>query len=139
MATPFLSEIKLMSFNFPPKGWALCNGQLMPINQNQALFSLLGTTYGGDGRITFGLPNLQGRVPVHVGAGLVIGEIGGAESHTLTSAEMPQHTHTVAALSGAATTTVPAAGDLTGVPPAAFGNAYGAPVQQTSMATVSDP
>jgi microcystin-dependent protein len=93
MATPFLAEVKIFSFNFPPKGWALCNGQLLPINQNQALFSLLGTTYGGDGRTTFGLPNLQGRVPVHVGDGIALGAIGGEQTHTLNISEMPAHTH----------------------------------------------
>ena len=77
MAEPFLSEIRIMSFGFPPKGWALCDGQLLPINQNQGLFSLLGTTYGGDGRVNFGLPNLQGRVPIHMGSGHTLGERGG--------------------------------------------------------------
>jgi microcystin-dependent protein len=91
MATPFLSEIKIMSFGFPPKGWALCNGQLMPINQNQALFSLLGTTYGGDGRVNFAIPNLQGRTPIsNVNA---LGQNGGETAHTLTIAEMPTHIH----------------------------------------------
>ncbi len=93
MANPFLAEIRLMSFNFPPKGWALCNGQLLPINQNQALFSLLGTTYGGDGRVNFGLPNLQGRVPIHAGGGFNLGEVGGEESHTVVVNEIPAHTH----------------------------------------------
>ena len=74
MAEPFLSEIRMMSFGFPPKGWALCDGQLLPINQNQALFSLLGTTYGGDGRVNFGLPDLRGRVPIHMGSGHTLGE-----------------------------------------------------------------
>jgi len=90
---PYLSELKIFSFNFPPKGWAFCNGQLLPINQNQALFSLLGTTYGGNGQTTFGLPNLQGRTPVHVGSGLVQGQTSGEENHTITIPEMPQHTH----------------------------------------------
>ncbi len=95
MAYDYLGEIRLMSFNFAPKGWALCNGQVLPINQNQALFSLLGTTYGGDGRTTFALPNLQGRVPVHMGGGFTLGERAGEESHTLTLSELPAHVHTV--------------------------------------------
>ncbi len=93
MSTPFLSEIKVVSFNFAPKGWALCNGQLLPINQNQALFSLLGTTYGGDGRVNFGLPNLQGRIPVHEGGGFTLGERAGEQSHTLILSELPSHNH----------------------------------------------
>src|SRR4051812_10862828 len=97
MAEPFLSEIRIMSFVFPPKGWALCNGQLLPINQNQALFSLLGTTFGGNGQTNFALPNLQGRTPIHTGAGHSLGEQGGEQAHTLSSAEIPLHTHTVAA------------------------------------------
>ena len=80
MSEPFLSEIRLMSFAFAPKGWALCNGQLLPINQNQALFSLLGTTFGGDGRVNFALPDLRGRVPIHVGSGHTLGELGGAQA-----------------------------------------------------------
>jgi microcystin-dependent protein len=93
MAEPFLSEIRLMSFVFAPKGWALCNGQLLPINQNQALFSLLGTTFGGDGRVNFALPDLRGRVPMHVGSGHILGERGGEQAHTLSIAELPTHTH----------------------------------------------
>jgi microcystin-dependent protein len=94
MSEPFLSEIKIMSFVFPPKGWALCNGQLMPINQNQALFSLLGTTYGGDGRVNFGLPDLQARTPIHMGGGHTLGERGGEQNHTLSISEIPTHVHT---------------------------------------------
>ena len=93
MSTPFLSEIKIVSFNFAPKGWALCNGQLLPINQNQALFSLLGTTYGGDGRVNFALPNLQGCVPNHVGNGLTLGQRAGETAHTLNISELPAHNH----------------------------------------------
>ena len=99
MAEPFLSEIRIMSFGFPPKGWALCDGQLLPINQNQALFSLLGTTYGGDGRVNFGLPNLQGRVPIHQGSGHTLGERGGEQGHTLSISELPTHVHSVNASS----------------------------------------
>ena len=93
MAEPFLSEIRIMSFSFPPKGWAECNGQLLPINQNQALFSLLGTTYGGDGRTTFALPDLRGRTPIGVGSGHVLGERAGEAAHTLQVTEMPVHGH----------------------------------------------
>ena len=93
MAEPFLSEIRIMSFGFPPKGWATCDGQLLPINQNQALFSLLGTTYGGDGRVNFALPDLRGRVPAHVGSGHTLGERGGEQAHTVSIAELPQHVH----------------------------------------------
>lgn len=95
MAEPFLSEIRIMSFGFPPKGWALCNGQLLPINQNQGLFSLLGTTFGGDGRVNFALPDLRGRTPIHVGSGHTLGERGGEQAHTLSIGEIPTHTHTV--------------------------------------------
>ena len=101
MAEPFLSEIRIMSFSFPPKGWALCDGQLLPINQNQALFSLLGTTFGGDGRVNFGLPDLRGRTPIHVGAGHTLGERGGEQAHTLSISELPTHAHGVAASSTA--------------------------------------
>jgi microcystin-dependent protein len=95
MAEPFLSEIRMMSFVFAPKGWALCNGQLLPINQNQALFSLLGTTFGGDGRVNFALPDLRGRVPIHVGSGHTLGERGGTPAHTVSISEMPSHQHVV--------------------------------------------
>jgi microcystin-dependent protein len=93
MAEPFLGEIKLVAFGFPPKGWAFCNGQLMAINVNQALFSLLGTTYGGDGRTNFALPDLRSRVPLHVSASFPLGVAGGESQHTLTVAEIPAHTH----------------------------------------------
>lgn len=91
---PFLGEIRLISFNFAPKGWALCNGQLLLISQNQALFSILGTTYGGNGITTFALPNLQGRVPVHTSSQTSLGQSGGEEVHMLVSSEMAAHSHT---------------------------------------------
>ena len=93
MSNPFMGEMRIMSFNFAPKGWAQCNGQLLPINQNQALFSLLGTMYGGDGRVNFALPDLRGRAQVHMGSGFTEGQKGGEEAHTITQSEMPQHTH----------------------------------------------
>lgn len=93
MSEPFLSEIRIFSFSYAPRSWALCNGQLLPINQNQALFSLLGTTYGGDGRVNFALPDLRGRAPIHFGNGHTLGERAGEQAHTLTIAEIPTHTH----------------------------------------------
>ncbi|MBZ5523041.1 MAG: tail fiber protein [Acidobacteriia bacterium] len=105
MSEPYLGEVKIISWNFPPKGWTFCNGQLLPINQNQALFSILGTTYGGDGRQTFALPNLQGRSPIHVGDGFILGELGGETAHTLNQSEMPSHTHTPSGSSANATLT----------------------------------
>lgn len=93
MSEPFLSEIKIVSFNFPPKGWALCNGQLLPINQNQALFALLGTTYGGNGQTNFALPNLRGRVPIHFGAAHSLGEAAGSTSVTVNIQQLPTHLH----------------------------------------------
>jgi len=110
MAEPFLAEIRIVSFNFAPKGWALCNGQLLPINQNQALFSLLGTTYGGDGRVNFALPNLQGRTPIHSGSGHTLGENAGAQAHTLSIAELPAHAHLMQATTGDADLKSPAGG-----------------------------
>lgn len=99
MAEPFLAEIRMMSFNFAPKGWAMCNGQQMPINQNQALFSLLGTTYGGNGQTNFNLPDSRGRIPIHFGNGHSLGERAGESEHTITAAETPQHNHIVGAVS----------------------------------------
>jgi microcystin-dependent protein len=107
MAEPFLSEIRMFSFVFPPKGWALTNGQLLPINQNQGLFSLLGTTFGGDGRVNFALPDLRGRTPIHVGSGHTLGERGGEQAHTLSISELPNHTHSVIATSAGQNTIAP--------------------------------
>ncbi len=106
-ADPFLSEIRIFSFNYAPRSWALCNGQFLPINQNQALFSLLGTTYGGNGQTTFALPDLRGRVPMHTGQGFVLGQKGGEEAHTLTSNEMPVHSHQTKGSANSPTVTAP--------------------------------
>jgi microcystin-dependent protein len=103
MSEPFLGEIKIISWNFAPKGWAFCDGQLLPINQNQALFAVFGTTYGGNGQETFGLPNLQGRTPLHVGNGFVLGQAAGEQAVTLNVSQIPQHTHVTVASSAQAT------------------------------------
>ena len=126
MAEPFLSEIRIMSFGFPPKGWAQCDGALMQINQNQGLFSLLGTTFGGDGRVTFGLPDLRGRTPMHVGNGFTLGEKGGEQAHTLSISEIPTHTHAAQASSADADAAVPTGNLLAVVDNTTFGSAYAA-------------
>ena len=133
MSTPFLSEIKIMSFGFAPKGWAFCNGTLLPINQNQALFSLLGTTYGGDGRVNFALPNLQGRVPIHAGSSFTLGSLGGEVAHTLLTSEMPSHIHTANASSANSSATAKAdpAGNYLG----GFNNLYNAGGTLTPMSS----
>ena len=95
MSEPFLAEIRIVGFNFAPRGWAFCDGQILPINQNQSLYSLLGTTYGGDGRTSFALPDMRGRTPIHIGSGHLQGQKSGEETHTLAANEMPQHKHTV--------------------------------------------
>ncbi|HZS16249.1 MAG TPA: tail fiber protein [Candidatus Dormibacteraeota bacterium] len=138
MGTPYISEIRIFSFNFPPKGWALCNGQLLPINQNQALFSLLGTMYGGNGQTNFALPNLQGRAPLHFGNGFTQGQVGGEEVHTLLLSEMPTHTHQAVGANDAASAGDPtnaywanaglnnyAPASAVGMSPAATGSAGG--------------
>lgn len=107
MSTPFMGELRIVSFNFAPRGWAFANGQQLPINQNQALFSLLGTTYGGNGQTTFALPNLQGRIPIHEGNGHTLGEQGGEQAHTLSIAELPTHTHVAQASSAVGNTFLP--------------------------------
>jgi microcystin-dependent protein len=132
MSEPFLSEIKIVSFNFPPKGWALCNGQLLPINQNQALFALLGTTYGGNGQTNFALPNLRGQVPIHMGSGHTLGEAAGSTSVTLNIQQMPQHLH-FAQASSANGDTAFAANHLL----AAAGNMYGTAINLTTLLPAS--
>ncbi len=107
MSEPFLAEIKIVGLNFAPRGWAFCDGQILPINQNQSLYSLLGTTYGGDGRTSFALPDLRSRTPVHKGDGYQLGQKGGVETVTLTDAEIGAHTHTLRASSSAGTQTTP--------------------------------
>jgi microcystin-dependent protein len=132
MAEPFLSEIRIMSFVFAPKGWALCDGQLLPINQNQALFSLLGTTFGGDGRVNFALPDLRGRVPIHVGSGHTLGERGGEQAHTLSISEIPTHTHVMNGTSANADSNDPTSRFL-----ASSNNIYGAATALTSLSPSS--
>jgi microcystin-dependent protein len=135
MSEPFLSEIKIVSFNFPPKGWAFCNGQTLPINQNQALFALLGTTYGGNGQTTFNLPNLRGRVPIHFSKSHNLGEAAGSTSVTINIQQLPTHLHGLQATSVTATLDAPG-GNLLGKAPI---SAYGTPDSLTPMnpATVS--
>jgi microcystin-dependent protein len=116
MSEPFIAEIQMFAFSFPPRGWALCNGQILAINQNQALFSLVGTTYGGNGTTTFALPNLQSRTPVHPGNEIVMGQFGGSETVTLTSSEIPLHNHTMNASAGAITGGSPSGTYLTTQP-----------------------
>jgi microcystin-dependent protein len=137
MAEPFLSEIRIMSFVFAPKGWALCNGQLLPINQNQALFSLLGTTFGGDGRVNFALPDLRGRTPIHVGSSHTLGERGGEQAHTLSIAELPTHLHVLMASSTLANAPVPfgPAGNILAANPTTL--LYGPPNNLVAASTQS--
>ena len=123
MAEPFLSEIRIMSFVFAPKGWALCNGQLLPINQNQALFSLLGTSFGGDGRVNFALPDLRARTPIHVGSGHTLGERGGEAAHTLSIGELPTHTHVLNGSSADADNALPGGNLFAKTPQQVYGPA----------------
>ena len=108
MSTPFIAEIRIVSFGFAPHGWAQCNGQLLPIAQNQALFALIGTIYGGNGTTNFALPDLRGRAPFHFGTGFNQGQVGGEEAHTLNLSEMPAHTHPASASPAAASQVSPA-------------------------------
>jgi microcystin-dependent protein len=136
MGTPFLGEIKITAFNFPPKGWAQCNGQLLPINQNQALFSILGTTYGGNGQTNFALPDFRGRIPIHMGSDFTLGQRGGQETHTLIMSEMPAHTHQLVATKTGAGVAVLNGNMLA----QASGGIYGNPGSPTTLlpATISN-
>ena len=139
MADPFIAEIRILPTNFAPKGWAFCDGQILPISQNTALFSLLGTTYGGDGKSNFALPSLQGRAPMHPGQGPGLtlhdlGEAGGEETVTLTQAQMPNHTHPLMADSGLPTTGNPTGAVLAS--PAAL-RKYSAALDLEPMAPVA--
>lgn len=134
MSEPFLAEVRMVGFNFAPRGWALCDGQIMPINQNQSLYSLLGTTYGGDGRTSFALPDMRGRTPLHVGNGYKEGNKGGEETHTLSISEMPQHKHAVNASHDNATATSPSGKSLA----AARENTYSAYDNATKVAMAND-
>ena len=134
MGTPFMGELKIISFNFAPKGWAAADGQLLPINQNQALFSLFGTTYGGDGRTNFGLPDLRGRIAMHFGSQLTLGERGGEVAHTLSQAEIPPHFHVVTGTNGTANSSPLPGGNVFGN---ANANAYAAPSPPTPIAQQS--
>ncbi len=115
MSTPFLAQIEIFSFNFAPRGWTMCNGQLLPINQNQALFSLLGTTYGGDGRVNFALPDLRSRAPISMGAGFTLGERGGAEAVAINASSMPAHSHALQGDANNGTVNTPATNTVLGV------------------------
>src|SRR5881398_3232096 len=129
MSEPFLSEIKIVSFNFPPKGWALCNGQFLPINQNQALFALLGTTYGGNGQTNFALPNLRGRVPIHMGSGHTLGEAAGSTSVTVNIQQLATHMHGLQASTSVVNPTSAPSGNFLG----SVNNAYGLPAALTTL------
>jgi microcystin-dependent protein len=142
MADPFVAEIRIFPFNFAPKGWAFCNGQLLPISQNTALFSLLGVTYGGDGKSTFALPNMQGNAPIHAGQGpglslYDLGQEGGAETVTLLQTEMPSHTHQMSASSDPADVQQPS--PARSLARSAPGFAYFAGNQNTTLAPEAVP
>jgi microcystin-dependent protein len=130
MSEPFLGEIKIISWNYPPKGWAFCNGQFLPINQNQALFSLLGTMYGGNGQTTFALPDFRGKIPLHVGSGFTQGQTGGQYAHTLTQSEMTAHTHFLQVTNNIGTSPNP---DATVILSKAVANSYGPATNLVAM------
>jgi microcystin-dependent protein len=129
MSEPFLSEIKIVSFNFPPKGWAFANGQFLPINQNQALFALLGTTYGGNGQTTFALPNLKGRVPIHFGGAHTLGEAAGSSAVTINIQQLPTHIHALQVTNANGATSNPAGAFL-----GAVNSGYGPATSLTTLA-----
>ena len=124
MAQPYVGEIRMFAGNFAPAGWMFCEGQLLPISENETLFQLIGTTYGGDGRVNFALPDLRGRTPIHVGSGHTLGERGGEQAHTLSIAELPTHTHLANGVNANADNTDPT-GAFLAVPSNAVGNIYG--------------
>ena len=132
MSEQYMGEIRVVPFNFPPQGWAFCNGQLLPINQNQALFSLLGVRYGGNGQTNFALPDMRGRMPLHAGTGFVPGQAGGEQAHTLTQAELPQHTHLLEANTALSTAMTPA-NALPGKKGRLGRDLYGAPTNVTGL------
>lgn len=143
MSEPFLAEVRIVGFNFAPRGWAFCDGQILPINQNQSLYSLLGTTYGGDGRTSFALPDLRGRTPIHVGRSNGggdhrEGQKSGEETHTLSAAEMPNHDHVLQGTTAAATSGQPG-GLMPAQVDATFGDAYTVPSQMVNMASAAVP
>ncbi len=140
MADPFLGQITMGGWNFPPRGWATCDGQLLQINQNQALFSLLGTTYGGDGRTDFRLPDLRGRIPIHPGAnGVTLGGVGGTESVVLSANQVPEHTHTLQASSDNAGSTSPAGNVLARSTSPLYANAgNAAPLASDAVSTIGN-
>lgn len=131
MSEPFLAEVRMVGFNFAPRGWAFCDGQILPINQNQSLYSLLGTTYGGDGRTSFALPDLRGRTPIHVGQGHREGQKSGEETHTLSASEMPRHTHVLHGSSSEGDAPVPSGHVLARTPPMI----YRSPANLTPLAS----
>ena len=134
MSSPFIGEIRMFGGNFAPVGWAFCNGALIPISENDALFNLIGTTYGGDGQSTFALPNLQSRVPVHVGPGFALGQSGGAETVTLTTSQIPAHSHVPQAFATGGNLTSPANGVWAF---SASGSLYGDTAPSTAFAATA--
>ena len=140
MSEPFLAEVRIVGFNFAPRGWAFCDGQILPINQNQSLYSLLGTTYGGDGRTSFALPDLRGRTPIHVGSSNgsvhLLGQKGGEETHTLSAAEMPQHNHRMQASSNPASSRTPGGNVYANADIPAYRSPTGATLQSMNAGTL---